>query len=109
MISKVIVALRVKATPERAFDAFVREIGLWWRPNGLFRFTPGPPGRTAFVPGLGGRLTEADNKAAFSRSAASPHGRHTKSSPSPGARRVSPRTSSPRLKSGSSRSGRRRG
>ena len=43
MISKVIVALRVKATPERAFDAFVREIGLWWRPNGLFRFTPGPP------------------------------------------------------------------
>ena len=42
MISKVIVALRVKGTPERAFDAFVREIGLWWRPKGLFRFTPGP-------------------------------------------------------------------
>jgi len=42
MISKVIVALRVKATPERAFDAFVREIGLWWRPNGLFRLTPAP-------------------------------------------------------------------
>jgi uncharacterized protein YndB with AHSA1/START domain len=60
MISKVIVALRVKATPERAFDAFVHEIGLWWRPNGLFRFTPGPAGRIAFEPGLGGRLTEAD-------------------------------------------------
>jgi len=42
MISKVIVALRVKATPERAFDTFVREIGLWWCSNGLFRFTPGP-------------------------------------------------------------------
>ena len=59
MISKVIVALRVKASRGRAFDAFTREIGLWC-PNGLFRFTAGPPGRMAFEPGLDGRLTETD-------------------------------------------------
>ena len=64
MTSKTVVALRVKATCERAFDAFTREIGLWWRHNGLFRFTPGPPGRMAFEPWPGGRLTETD-----------PHGR----------------------------------
>ena len=33
MTSKVYVALRVKASPERAFQAFVDEIGLWWRPS----------------------------------------------------------------------------
>jgi uncharacterized protein YndB with AHSA1/START domain len=58
MTSKVYVALRVKATPERAFDVFTREIGDWWRPNGLFQTTPRPPGRLAFEPGEGGRLTE---------------------------------------------------
>jgi uncharacterized protein YndB with AHSA1/START domain len=58
MTSKVYVALRVKASPERAFDVFVREIGDWWRPNLLFQTTPRPPGRLAFEPGEGGRLTE---------------------------------------------------
>jgi len=58
MTSKVMVALRVKATPERAFDVFTREIGAWWRPNGLFRFTPRSPGVMAFEPGEGGRLVE---------------------------------------------------
>lgn len=58
MTSKVFVALRVKAKPERAFDAFVREIGLWWKPNGLFQTTPRAPGLLAFEPGEGGRLTE---------------------------------------------------
>lgn len=58
MTSKVYVALRVKAPPERAFDVFVREIGEWWRPNRLFQTTPRPPGRLAFEPGEGGRLTE---------------------------------------------------
>ncbi|WP_309091988.1 SRPBCC family protein [Phenylobacterium sp.] len=58
MTSKVFVALRVKASPERAFSAFVEEIGDWWRPNGLFQTTPHPPGRLAFEPGEGGRLTE---------------------------------------------------
>lgn len=58
MTSKVYVALRVKAAPERAFDAFVQEIGAWWRPNGLFQTTPRAPGVLAFEPGEGGRLTE---------------------------------------------------
>jgi uncharacterized protein YndB with AHSA1/START domain len=56
--SRVIVALRVKATPERAFDVFTREIGLWWKPNGLFAFTPREPGVMAFEPGPEGRLIE---------------------------------------------------
>lgn len=58
MSSRVQVALRVPATPERAFEAFIREIALWWRPNPLFRFTPRSPGRLAFEPGIGGRFTE---------------------------------------------------
>ena len=58
MTSKVDVALRVKASPERAFAAFVGEIGAWWRPNSLFQTTPRAPGRLAFEPGEGGRLTE---------------------------------------------------
>ena len=56
--SKVFIALRVKAAPERAFEAFTREIGAWWRPNGLFQTTPRAPGVLAFEPGEGGRLTE---------------------------------------------------
>jgi uncharacterized protein YndB with AHSA1/START domain len=58
MSSKVLVALRVKAAPDRAFAVFVEEIGAWWRPNLLFQTTPRPPGRLAFEPGEGGRLTE---------------------------------------------------
>jgi len=57
MTSKVYVALRVKATPERAFQAFVTEIGAWWRPNTLFQTTP-RPGVLSFEPGEGGRLIE---------------------------------------------------
>ena len=55
MTSKVYVALRVKATPERAFTVFTEEIGAWWRPNGLFQTTPRAPGVLAFADG---RLTE---------------------------------------------------
>lgn len=58
MTSKVFVALRVKASPERAFQAFVDEISQWWQPNPLFQTTPRPPGRLAFEPGEGGRLIE---------------------------------------------------
>ena len=58
MTSKVYVALRVKATPERAFAVFTQEIGDWWRPSGLFQTTPRAPGRLAFEPKEGGRLTE---------------------------------------------------
>jgi uncharacterized protein YndB with AHSA1/START domain len=56
--SRVLVALRVRATPERAFAAFTEEIGEWWQPNGLFQFTEGRSGRLAFEPGASGRLVE---------------------------------------------------
>ena len=58
MTSRVLVALRVKATPERAFEVFTREIGLWWRSNPLFAFTPREAGVLSFEPGEGGRLIE---------------------------------------------------
>jgi uncharacterized protein YndB with AHSA1/START domain len=54
--SSVLVAVRVKATPERAFDVFTREIGSWWRPSGLFQTTPNGDGMMAFEGGAGGRL-----------------------------------------------------
>jgi uncharacterized protein YndB with AHSA1/START domain len=57
MTSKVYVALRVKASPERAFAVFTGEIGEWWRPSGLFQTTP-RPGRLSFEPGPDGRLIE---------------------------------------------------
>src|SRR5437764_10536557 len=56
--SRIIVSLRVAATPQRAFEVFTREIGAWWRPNSLFRFTRNSPGVVAFEPGVGGRFTE---------------------------------------------------
>jgi uncharacterized protein YndB with AHSA1/START domain len=56
--SKVLVSLRVKASPARAFEAFTQEIAAWWRPNALFAFTPRNPGRMAFEPGEGGRFIE---------------------------------------------------
>jgi len=66
MGSRVLVSIRVKATPQRAFEAFTREIGLWWKPNGLFAFTPRSPGRMAFEGGVGGRLVEKlDNGIVF--------------------------------------------
>jgi uncharacterized protein YndB with AHSA1/START domain len=58
MTSRVMVALRVAASPERAFEAFTREIAAWWSPNALFRFTPRDPGVLSFEPGEGGRLVE---------------------------------------------------
>ena len=56
--SRVLVALRVGAPPERTFDAFTGEIGQWWRPNTLFRFTDRPGGRLAFEPEPPERLVE---------------------------------------------------
>lgn len=58
MTSRVIVALRVKATPERAFAVFTGDIGRWWRPNPIFPFTRGEPGHLSFEPGPNGRLIE---------------------------------------------------
>jgi uncharacterized protein YndB with AHSA1/START domain len=54
--SKVLVAVRVAADPLRSFEAFTREIALWWRPSGLFQITAGGDGTLAFDPGVGGRL-----------------------------------------------------
>jgi uncharacterized protein YndB with AHSA1/START domain len=56
--SKVIVAIRVKAPPAHAFQVFIDEIGAWWRPNPLFRFTPREPGALSFEAGPDGRLIE---------------------------------------------------
>ena len=58
MTSRVLVSLRVAATPQRAFDVFVQEVGAWWRPNMLFHFARKAPGRLAFEPWMGGRFTE---------------------------------------------------
>jgi uncharacterized protein YndB with AHSA1/START domain len=56
--SRVLVALRVDATPERAFAAFTDEIGRWWRPSELFQFSAERSGTLAFEPGPAGRLVE---------------------------------------------------
>jgi uncharacterized protein YndB with AHSA1/START domain len=56
--SRIIVAVRVAASPARAFEVFTGEIGSWWSPNPLFRFTPRDPGVLAFEPGEGGRLVQ---------------------------------------------------
>ena len=55
-------ALRVRASQARAFEAFTREIGAWWRPSPLFQTTP-RPGVLSFElardgTGLCGRLIE---------------------------------------------------
>jgi uncharacterized protein YndB with AHSA1/START domain len=58
--SRVLVALRVAAPAARTFAAFTEEIGEWWCPNGLFRFTNGTGGRLAFEPDPPERLVEID-------------------------------------------------
>lgn len=61
MTSRILVAMRVPGPPERAFRIFTEEIGLWWRDNPLFRFTPRSPGTVAFEPpadGTPGRFVE---------------------------------------------------
>lgn len=63
MTSSVLVSLRVRATPERAFAVFTGEIGAWWKPNDLFQLTPRGDGRLRFDGGEGGRLVaEFDGK-----------------------------------------------
>lgn len=60
MSAKVLVALRIKASPSRVFEVFTADIAAWWRPNALFAFTPRSPGELAFeTDGQGGgRLVE---------------------------------------------------
>ncbi len=57
MSAAVIVALRVAASPARAFEAFTCEIGLWWRSHPLFELTRQGDGELRFDPeGPDGRL-----------------------------------------------------
>ncbi|WP_019200987.1 SRPBCC domain-containing protein [Tsukamurella sp. 1534] len=56
--SRVMVATRVAATPERAFAAFTEQIGRWWVRDGLFRFTRARTGTMVFETGPSGRLVE---------------------------------------------------
>jgi uncharacterized protein YndB with AHSA1/START domain len=66
MTSRVLVAMRMPADPARAFEAFTREIGSWWRSDGLFRITPRGDGELCFEPGVGGRLiSRLDGGAVF--------------------------------------------
>jgi hypothetical protein len=58
MPASVLVALRVRAGPQRAFDVFTQQIDSWWRRNPLFEFVPGRSGKLAFASGVGGRLVE---------------------------------------------------
>lgn len=51
MTSRVLVALRIAAPPERVFTAFTAEIGQWWRPHGLFELNGRRDGRLAFAAG----------------------------------------------------------
>ncbi|MDO9335431.1 MAG: SRPBCC domain-containing protein [Caulobacter sp.] len=43
-----LISVRVRATPLRAFEVFTGDIALWWRPNPEFAFTPRSPGEMAF-------------------------------------------------------------
>lgn len=58
MTSRIVVSLRVTATPEHAFDVFTREIGAWWTPSTFFRFARRSPGCMSLEAGIGGRLIE---------------------------------------------------
>ena len=65
-MNAVIVSLRVKATPQEAFDVFTQEIASWWRPNGLFQLSPRGDGVLRFERGEGGRLvTDLPNGKTF--------------------------------------------
>jgi uncharacterized protein YndB with AHSA1/START domain len=55
-VSAVVVSLRVKASPQDAFDVFTQEIAAWWRPSGLFQLTARGDGALRFEPGEDGRL-----------------------------------------------------
>jgi uncharacterized protein YndB with AHSA1/START domain len=58
MTSRIVVALRISATPEHTFEVFTRDVSLWWKSNQLFQFTPRGHGVPSFEPGVGGRFVE---------------------------------------------------
>jgi uncharacterized protein YndB with AHSA1/START domain len=57
-VSKVLVSVRVAATPLETFEIFTRDIALWWQPSALFRFTPKGGGVLRFEGGEDGRFVE---------------------------------------------------
>lgn len=66
MTSSVLVALKVKASPEHTFDVFTREIGSWWQSDQLFMITPDGDGTLRFEGEEGGRLvTQLPNGAVY--------------------------------------------
>ncbi|AEA27089.1 SRPBCC domain-containing protein [Pseudonocardia benzenivorans] len=58
MTSRVLVALRIAAPPDRVFTAFTAETAIWWRPNTLFQLNGRDDGRLAIEAGPGGRVLE---------------------------------------------------
>jgi len=44
--SRVIVSLRVAATPQRAFEVFARDIGIWWHRTICFALRRAHPARS---------------------------------------------------------------
>lgn len=64
--SAVIVSLCVQASPQRAFEVFTQDIGVWWRPERFFQLTPRGDGALRFEPGENGRLvTDLPNGKTF--------------------------------------------
>lgn len=59
MTSRVLVALRIDAPPQRVFDAFTAETSQWWRANPLFPSTDRSDGRVAIERRLDGLVTES--------------------------------------------------
>jgi hypothetical protein len=64
----------VRASAERAFEVFTRDIGVWWRPNALFGFTADFAGVLSFEPGVGGRFLETAGDGRFFEIGRLPHG-----------------------------------
>ena len=97
MSSRVLVALRIAAPRERVFEAFTREIHLWWRPHPMFLFSRRTDGRLAIEPELGGRFTEtyADGTS-FTAAAPSPAAPRSPDSRSPPGCRATSRRRAPR-------------
>ncbi|MFW0790310.1 SRPBCC domain-containing protein [Gordonia sp. CPCC 205333] len=56
--SRVLIAVRVEASADRAFWIFTEQIGRWWQPNPLFQFMPNRVGVLEFESGPDGRLIE---------------------------------------------------
>jgi len=109
MTSHILVSICVAATPARAFDVFTGEIGVWWQPNALFRFSRKSPGHLRFEPGPDGRLIEIlPGGEIFEIGRITSWGREC-GLPLRGPRRLSRQGSSPMWKCDSSRSAPRHG